>query len=624
MRPKLVGLLAGAVVLETLWLAGLGDAQTAAQRTGPTAEPQQAELILYNGKIVTVDDPSTNSSPGTIVQALAVRGSKILATGTTAQIRAMAGPNTRQIDLKGRTMMPSLMLTHEHPTDWAWTEPEALKRALPKDTDYLMIRWLEGTAEQQLAGWEQALQKAAAEAKPGQWIWLSFAWGPNYEYADVLSKEFRKTVTRAKIDRIAPNNPVRVKNSWPLDAVENTKGVEELKRVYPNIELPANRFVEPDVILRGRTPVLADILKAEMELWAAQGITLVGSSPYAPGNLHALTYLDRRGEMPARFAWGYTGPDFHPETVKYMTALVGHGSDNLWNIGAWDQSGGSCTTIEARPEVKSRESCSFAPGSPGRATLDLIIREGGRIATLHTGGDKDIDYLMDAIELTSKEAGLTLEGIRAKRHAFDHASGAPRPDQIPRIKRLGMMVSMINTTLWETHRGAVARAVDYGVEYSRWIIPRKSVTDAGIMSTMEIDRPLPHKIFTLIKAGITRYHEKAQRTFAPEEGTDRVNQLKALTTWAAYYVLRENLLGSLESGKLADFIVLDQDYLTIPVADIPKIRVLMTVVGGRTIHLMPELAQEIGMPAVGPATWPTKPLENYYSRPELATRAGQL
>ena len=74
------------------------------------------------------------------------------------------------------------------------------------------------------------------------------------------------------------------------------------------------------------------------------------------------------------------------------------------------------------------------------------------------------------------------------------------------------------------------------------------------------------------------------------------------------------MLGTLEPGKLADFIVLDRDFLTIPENDIPNVRVLMTAVGGKVIHLMPALATEIGMQPAGPVTWPTKPFEGYYKR----------
>jgi predicted amidohydrolase YtcJ len=114
----------------------------------------------------------------------------------------------------------------------------------------------------------------------------------------------------------------------------------------------------------------------------------------------------------------------------------------------------------------------------------------------------------------------------------------------------------------------------------------------------------------MIQKGITRYSDRDQRVYGPRERTDRIVQLKALTTWGAHYLLREDVMGSLEPGKFADFIVLDRDYLTVPVEEIPDLRVLMTVVGGKIRHLLPSLAQEIGAQPEGPATWSTRPLDN--------------
>ncbi len=603
---------------------------TGAVDLGAQAGPAVAErlgypdLVLFNGKVVTVDDASFASTAGTIHEAVAVRAGRILATGTTAAVRELAGPATRQIDLKGRTVLPSFILTHEHPTDWIWMDPEALERAIPEGNDFLMVRFLEGSPEQQIASWERVLTEMVAKAKPGQWLLLSTYWGGNYEHMPGLTQgRWYRDVTREQLDRIAPNNPVRFKNNW-IGGHLNTKAVNEITRLVPDADLSGTRNraedgrqLEPDIMLHGRLDVLADLLEAEMALWAAHGVTAVGSSPYTPESFKALSQLDRQGRMPGRFAWSYSGPDFGIDTLRYVAGLLGNGTEHLWNIGAqgwW--SGGDCTTLPASPEVKATEGCAFEPGGPGRQTLEDIVRVGGRIAAMHSGGDKDIDYLFDVIERASKEAGYTADQIRAKRHAFDHASGAPRPDQHGRIKRLGMMVSMINTVLWEnrTDYDVSFRVKNYGIEAANWTVPRNSVTTAGIMTTAEIDRPLAHKIFYNIWVGMTRYNEGEGRTYAPQEGTDRIVQLKSLTTWASYYLLREKTMGSIEPGKLADLIVLDRDYLTVPEAEIPKLRVLMTLVGGKVVHLWPDFAKEIGTEPVGPVTWPTRPFDGHYAR----------
>jgi predicted amidohydrolase YtcJ len=110
-------------------------------------------------------------------------------------------------------------------------------------------------------------------------------------------------------------------------------------------------------------------------------------------------------------------------------------------------------------------------------------------------------------------------------------------------------------------------------------------------------------MFFFITKGMNRYNDRDRQVYGPGERTDRIIQLKALTVWAGYYMLRENQLGTLEPGKFADFIVLDRDYLTIPEEEIPRINVLMTAVGGKPVHLNSSLAAELGMQPVGPTTW---------------------
>ena len=614
----------------------LGNSLGWAQRADVAARLGYPQMILYNGKIVTMDDASFEARVGTIVQAMAIRDGRILSTGTNAEIQAMAGPQTKSIDLKGRMAMPSFIITHEHPTDWAFQEPRAMTHVLPND-DVVIHRWMPNIPpKEQLGKFEPMMSEAVRKAKPGQWIFLSFNYGPDYDYATEMSLLFSKSVTKTWLDQLAPNNPVKVKNGF-ITSVVNQKAIEELQSVHPNLtdSLAASgeavdqfmkygggfsRPMEPDAMFKGKLPLLAQILKSEMEWWTSYGATAFASSPYAYNNLQALHYLDERGEMPARFAWGYPGPAWDMETLRYIATLVGTGTEHLWMTGAFAATGGNCMTIPERADWKAEkvefpgrwEGCNLNPGQPGRKRLEDAIKAGLRIATIHTGGDKDIDNLMDAIEQASAEAGMTLDQIRAKRHAFDHGAGAPRPAQIPRLKKLGMMTSENNNLLWEPPNvvpnmtGTALMARIYGTEYTSWISPRKSMTEAGIMTGFEIDRPLPHKILFFVTKGMNRYNDRDQKVYGPSERTDRVIQLKALTRWGAYYMLRENVMGTLEPGKYADFVILDKDILTVPENQIPGIRVLMTAVGGKVVHLTSALASEIGMQPVGATTWKEK------------------
>jgi len=591
-----------------------------AQSSYIQSNPGDPDLIIYNSKIVTMDDHSFSSSPGKIVEAMAVRKDEILALGSNQQIRALAGSSTRQVDLSGRTVLPGFILTHGHPTDRVWESGGySLRHVLPEGNEHLVVRFLKGNAEEQIAEWENVLKEAVAVAKPGQWILLGSDWGGNYENMPRLITDFWRHITVNRLDELAPNNPVRVKNST-ISGLLNTRGEEEAKKVFPEYTArgnrgPTGRMLEPEVILHNKVHINADLLEAELQLWTAHGITAFGSAPYTLSNLQALNQLDREGRMTGRFGWSYTGPNMDYQTVHLISSLLGSGSDYLWNIGAHGEwSAGDCTTIPAPDNIKSREDCNLVPGHEGRLEKEYIVRSGGRIAAMHSGGDKDIDHLLDIIEEQSQAAGLNLEDIRKRRHSFDHASGAPRPDQLPRLKRLGMMVSMLNTMLWENNRSydASYRVKNYGEEYAHWIVPRQSISKAEIMNSQEIDRPLPQFTFYNIWVGMTRYNEACERYFAPEEGTDLVTQLKALTIWGAYYLLRENRIGSLEPGKLADFVVLDQDIFTIPQDDIPKTRVLMTSLSGKIIHLLPGLGEQIDMAPAGPAIWPSNPLETRF------------
>ena len=252
-----------AVAIMLSMIPGIGETQSTESTRG------YPDTIIYNANIITMDDASFSSSPGTIVEAMAIRDDKILAVGSSKQMRSLAGPDTRQLDLNGRTVLPGLILTHEHPTDWAWTEPSALNHVFPKGNEHIVVHFLEGDAGAQLAGWEDGLKTAVRNAKPGQWILLSSDWGSNFENMPELFPKFLPQISRQRLDELAPDNPVRVKNSW-IDGLLNTRALAVVAEVFPEQETegrgnrgPTGRQLEPDVILHGKVELNAELLKAE-------------------------------------------------------------------------------------------------------------------------------------------------------------------------------------------------------------------------------------------------------------------------------------------------------------------------------------------------------------------------
>ena len=573
------------------------------------------EYVFYNGKIVTVDNSDFTRNLGTIAQALAVRGGKVLAVGSTDEIRALVGPQTKSIDLKGRTVLPGLIATHEHPADWSMISPVGFGRAVTNDE--IVSRYLTGTPREQAALLRQTIQEAVSKAKPGQWVRIYGTRGYFKEWAGELGREFPKVVSKSLLDTLAPNNPVIVRAG--TGAIINSLALQKvLPKLYylsdedraPIAELGVGgtdlqRYADADSLIEGNIPLLARIYKAELEYWASIGLTAFGSGAYSPAALRGFRYLDERGEFPIRTGWAYLGPDYSEGTLETLASLQGTGTEHMWLVGAWPvDNGGSCTTINARPEVKQREGCNFSPpGSRdykenGYGLMYRLIKSGMRIAPMHTGGDKDIDQYMDIIEKASAEAGITLEQIRAKRHAFDHMALAPRPGQYDRIKKLGLLTS--GTSIFHySYSAEVAR--DYGEEYTAWVVPRKSLADNGIYNSFETDTPLSQHGGTIFEVAAYDLHRRDKNgvVHAPSERIDRERELKVLTAWGAYYLLKEKELGSLEAGKFADLIVLDRDYLTVPEEEVGKIQVLATMVGGKFAFASRGFATENGMAPVG-------------------------
>ena len=577
------------------------------QSTPPQVPPEvlaYPDLIVYNGKIVTMDDRSRNPVPGTTVQAMAIREGKILKLGNDAGVLQLAGPNTRRIDAKGRTVIPGLIDTHVHLHDMSdhWGTP-GISQPIA----------VSGKTPAELAqNAEAALQKAVQETTPGEWIQMQFPMDPGYDLS-VRNKRF----ARPELDRLAPEHPVHVSistfgvlNGKAIAAVEDfyrSRLVDEALDRDTGIAYFGTEFNRaiPLIRLHSRPDVIRENVRKEMEEFAAYGVTTFSSHINVPVHVNAYAELERRGEMPIRFAWTHrSGTLFNPDAAGFYTRIgdmAGTGSDHWWNIGVTaghlDQIYPAiATTIPARPEIKERELSLGEKGDFKRDIMFQMVRSGLRITGTHIAGDRALDNFLDIIEEGSQAAGLTLDQVRDKRHVIDHCALGPRPEQYERIKRLGIIMSC-GPKYVASYGPRVLR--DYGEKYTDWVAPMKGMIDAGVATVWETDEhPNGTSVFIYLDLAVRRVARDGT-VIGQNQKLDRVIALKTATSWASEYVLRENVIGTLERGKWADFLVLNQDYFTVPEEKIRDVRPLITVVGGKNVFLDAGMATELEMSPVG-------------------------
>ncbi len=585
------------------------------------------ELIVVNGKIATIDERLTE------VEAMAVKNNRILALGTNDEIRFLAGPNTEVLDAKGRRVLPGLIDGHTHPHLWLIEHrmgAEGDITAKRYNDPQLKIAYALGNDQAELLReLERVVRQRAQELGPGKWIWVTLFGGKSipesrktasvlFEFGDISG-----TINTTYLDTLSPNNPLMVfatEAIGPYAANSNAK--EQMKRFfgYDNlIMLTARTRVFWDILMRGRTEEAADLLKRELlECLSAHGVTTFGNHFYGtPSIMKIYNLLYQRGELPVRYAWyiGNLWPSHiqeDPEMIPFLFSNVGDargiGNDYIWNAGVasevWE-GGIQCTEAEP-PANLSVPANAYQPcanqvdyeGQGGYRNVRAALEEGLRMSFLHGYGDGTYDALFRIVEQAMAEGKLTLEQVRALRISTEH-NPVIRPDQVAKMAKYNIMPAFNGYQVQgDIKGGAFLKA--YGEQYMTWMAPMKSLVEAGAHPVFNTDAHLtkvPYyakdmdyppqwegNIWGYIQFFVTRRMPHDGITYNRNEAMDRISMMKAATIWGAERELREKDIGSLEVGKLADFIVIDKDYFTIPEDQIGTIKNLLTAVGGKTVY----------------------------------------
>jgi len=501
-----------------------------------------------------------------------------------------------------------------------------------------------------IRGVERVAAARAKELGPGKWI-VIYLFGPQGSTLEEWEKMFTpqlSSLTRQFLDSVAPRNPLLVFTGGGTgNNVHNTKAAEEWIRIVGN-EQTQGLMESPqlmwDILLRDRDDVAMEIMKREMlECLTEHGIGTFGDRyDRSVASARIIRLLHDKGELPVR--WGYfvssgsntvgkyeklpgTTPDQVAMFVQKMLTheipdFRGIGNDFIWMAGtaneAWERNGSNrgegiiCTKAELPPESARKpgqvwdpvRSCSAGINydeQDGYLSEKEIMDRNLRPGFLHGYSDGTYDALFHMLDQAVAKGQFTVEEIRAMRIGTEH-NPIIRPDQIPLFAKYNIMPSFNGYQLQGDIKGG-AFLQTYGEKVLNWLGPIKSLVDAGVRPPFNTDLHLTDlgpewksmespeawrgSIWAIMEFYLTRYMPSNGLIYNKAEALDKQTMIKAATIWSAELLMKDKDLGTLENGKLADFIVLDKDYFAIPADQVHTIKTLLTVVGGKTVFESP-------------------------------------
>ena len=582
------------------------------------AEQGFADMVLVNGKMVSMDDRSTvPGTPGHVFQAMAIKGKKIMALGTAEEMRKLAGSGTQFVDVGNRVVIPGLIQTHYH----IYTTALRVFGPLVGLLDRSVKITLEAEADPEATAKkirETILNAIRVQRIPkGQWMTVQVNDGPQNRNGTVRAWFNVGKLTRQQFDSALKDHPVMIRGRSA--GVFNQVAIDEFTKEFPDWEESVNLEKDPAAFVKGWVGV-PEMTGVSVEYWwkdeplekfaealrlqglelQKKGITTIATRLMYPRVIAAIHKLNRENRLPHRMAYyieSQRGNFWNLKSIRefyrgYGAPWTTHasGGEMLWLNGMcneiWDSTQSHICLgpdVSASPDIKIKERCP-GPGTKPWESVKTAIIYGWRPAQVHSSGSHGARLYTQMLEDAMKEGNYSLEYMRGLRTTVEHNHLLGQvPDVIEAIKKFGIMINVNTGYLREVPENIR----DYGEQLMPFIMPLKTWINEGIRVTFEAQgtqfwRPIYRLVTREVVDVGTKNREKV--VLVPEEAIDRVTALKMATTWASEYMFAEDTIGTLEPGKFADFAVLDRDFFAIPVSEIPDVEVVMTGLGGKIVY----------------------------------------
>ena len=533
---------------------------------------QEADLIIHNAKIVTVDNDFS------IAEAAAVKDGKFLQVGTESSVLESAGSGTLLVDLGGRTVLPGFNDTHSHMTTMGINLPTMIDLTEVSSIDDI----------------KQAVAERVAVTEKGEWIFSEGGWWQ-------FMLEDGRLPNRHDLDEVSPDNPVTLKgghyviaNSMALERVgydrdsENPPGGE----IWKDDEGEPTGFLVRNAMYpfldHFQTPsreVQKDGIRQAIRRVNSWGMTSLREPGGSRELLDMLRELYEEGDMTIRIDWCYdVDPNTPEDEIDGMFEALGD-PEEQWGDGMFRTDGLAEMMLDGAEE--SAQIRTEYQGRPGYYGIRLVeqdqlnrfvlaaARHGWRPGP-HAVGDTSIDQLLDAYEYVNSQIDIT-----DKRWIVDHGI-LLQPDHYERVKKLGLIVLPQPRHLYIIGDKFIEH---WGEELAHQSYRLRDWMDNGIKFSLGADKPVSSrsKPIMQIYVAVTRGTGWGG-VLGPDQGLTREEAIRGITLDSAYVSFEEDVKGSIEPGKYADFVVLSDDILTVPAETIKDIEVEATVLAGKVVY----------------------------------------